>query len=367
MGQGIIKHVFPGGNTTKGFYSFYDNILFQDEATRIIVIKGGPGVGKSSFMKKIGERMLDAGYDLEYHHCSSDNNSLDGIVIPSIKVALLDGTAPHVVDPINPGAVDEILHLGDFWNEEALRKNKEDILRTNQEVGRLFRKAYHYLAASSDVYDSWAASQSKAFDMSKASVKTNDLLSALFANVKVSDTLGKERHLFGTAITPEGFSDYLHTIIGMSKSVYIVKDAPGAPCGVLMERVRQAAVERGLYVECYHSPIRVDKIEDVIIPELELALTAVNDYHKAKVLPTHIVDLTACLDQNILKSHQGEIELDKKIFDDLVGRAISLIQRAKKTHDEMERYYVPNMYFDQIDIVFEKVMDRIMKYSEEFK
>ena len=43
--KGIIKHVFPGGNTTKGFYSYYDYILGQEEATRIICIKGGPGVG----------------------------------------------------------------------------------------------------------------------------------------------------------------------------------------------------------------------------------------------------------------------------------------------------------------------------------
>lgn len=62
------------------------------------------------------------GYNLEYMHCSSDSESLDGIVIPAKKVALLDGTAPHVVDPKNPGAVDEIINLGDFWDEEGIRK-----------------------------------------------------------------------------------------------------------------------------------------------------------------------------------------------------------------------------------------------------
>lgn len=95
MSEGKIRHLFPGGNTSLGFYSFYDNILFQEEATRIICIKGGPGVGKSTFMRKIGYTMLEKGYDIEFMHCSSDNNSLDGVVIPAIGVALLDGTAPH--------------------------------------------------------------------------------------------------------------------------------------------------------------------------------------------------------------------------------------------------------------------------------
>lgn len=90
------RHMFPGGNTSKGFYSFYRYILGQEEANRIICIKGGPGTGKSSLMKKVGAHFLDKGYLIEYHHCSSDNNSLDGVVIKELKVAILDGTSPHV-------------------------------------------------------------------------------------------------------------------------------------------------------------------------------------------------------------------------------------------------------------------------------
>ena len=61
MNRGSIKRVFPGGNTPLGFFSYYDYIIPTD-AERIFVIKGGPGVGKSTFMKKIGEAMLDSGY-----------------------------------------------------------------------------------------------------------------------------------------------------------------------------------------------------------------------------------------------------------------------------------------------------------------
>jgi GTPase SAR1 family protein len=93
--MGEIRKVFPGGNTSCGFYSFYEFILPQEEAAKIFVIKGGPGVGKSTFMKRIGDEMIKRGYDIEYHQCSSDNDSLDGVVIPALRVALIDGTAPH--------------------------------------------------------------------------------------------------------------------------------------------------------------------------------------------------------------------------------------------------------------------------------
>ncbi|MFZ5686833.1 MAG: hypothetical protein ACOY9Y_01370 [Bacillota bacterium] len=91
-----VRKVFPGGNTSQGFYSFYHHIIPLD-ATRIFVLKGGPGVGKSTFMKTIAESLIANGYSVEYHCCSSDNNSLDGVVIPEIAVALIDGTAPHGV------------------------------------------------------------------------------------------------------------------------------------------------------------------------------------------------------------------------------------------------------------------------------
>lgn len=90
----MLKSYFPGGNTSQGFYSLYNHMIGSD-ANRILVIKGGPGVGKSTFMRAIGEAMLEKGYDVEYHCCSSDNGSLDGVVIPALKIALVDGTAPQ--------------------------------------------------------------------------------------------------------------------------------------------------------------------------------------------------------------------------------------------------------------------------------
>jgi len=111
MSKGRVRHMFAGGNTSKGFFSYYDYVLPQEKAERIFILKGGPGVGKSTFMKKIAEGLCSEGCDMEYMHCSSDPGSLDGVVFPKKGVAIIDGTAPHIVDPKNPGAVDEIIHL----------------------------------------------------------------------------------------------------------------------------------------------------------------------------------------------------------------------------------------------------------------
>ncbi|WP_324824345.1 ATPase [Sinanaerobacter sp. ZZT-01] len=94
---GKQRHMFPGNNTPEGFFSYYQYILSQKEADKIFCIKGGPGVGKSTFMKKLGEELLNDGHDVDFLHCSSDNHSLDGIVLRDKKIAFIDATSPHVM------------------------------------------------------------------------------------------------------------------------------------------------------------------------------------------------------------------------------------------------------------------------------
>ena len=61
---GKIIRYFAGGNTARGFYSLFDsNIADLD---RIFILKGGPGTGKSSLMKKIGTLDSEKGYNIEY-------------------------------------------------------------------------------------------------------------------------------------------------------------------------------------------------------------------------------------------------------------------------------------------------------------
>jgi len=356
--------MFPGGNTSRGFFSYYSYILEQEEAKRIIVIKGGPGVGKSSFMKKIAEEMLDRGYDVEYMHCSSDNNSLDGLVIPSIKVALLDGTAPHVVDPQNPGVVDEIIHLGDYWNESGMRANRDAVLRENKEVGRFFARAYRYIKAAAEVYEDTAVINSWAMDDAKVNAVSEKLISDLFGNKGVSTKAGKVRRLFASAITPDGLKNYLGTLMKNEK-VYSIKGQQGTGTEKLLEKVLNSALERGYYVEAYYCALHPEKLEHIIIPEISASLTTSNKYHAAEVNFYAEIDFNEYLDEAIIEPYEKEIEYNTKEFEFLLEKAIETIGKAKVLHDHMESYYIPNMDFEAVQRCCEATLARILNYAKE--
>ena len=95
MAQHKVRY-FLGANSPDGFYSLYDQLIDPAAAEDIFILKGGPGCGKSTLMRRVGTALEDKGLQVEYIQCSGDPDSLDGIVAPALKIAIVDGTAPHV-------------------------------------------------------------------------------------------------------------------------------------------------------------------------------------------------------------------------------------------------------------------------------
>ena len=96
-----LSHIqyFLGANSPTGFYSLYDHLLSPEEARAIYILKGGPGCGKSTLMRKIGAWAEEAGLETEYILCSGDPDSLDAVILPAVGAAIVDGTAPQGVVP----------------------------------------------------------------------------------------------------------------------------------------------------------------------------------------------------------------------------------------------------------------------------
>jgi len=365
MPKGKLKKVFPGGNTARGFYSFYDYII-EPDAARIFVIKGGPGVGKSTFMRKIGEEMLSRGYDTEFHLCSSDNASLDGVVFPSLRVAIIDGTAPHIVDPKNPGAVDEIIHLGDYWNEQGLKTHKKEILNLNQEIARLFRRAYKYLFAANLFLE-----EVRSYYKETGTLNTGSFNRAVLALVheiftgkpRQTDT-PKIRHLFGTANTPDGTISYLDTIVNHLKKRYIINGDDGTGKTTLVRRIMEAAQMRGFDVEAYHCALDPDRIEHLVISCLDIAVvnSVEPHYYKPQSSDT-VVDTMTWVVELAEENIAAERNMARQMYRRCMEEATEFLGRAKKAHDEIEAYYVPNMDFTAIEARRQKVLGEVLKLT----
>ena len=95
-----VTNFFVGANSGEGFQNLFTEIIDMEDTYDFMVLKGGPGVGKNTFMREIGRTMEQAGTKVEYLWCSGDPDSLDGVVPPELNCAIADGTSPHAAAPL---------------------------------------------------------------------------------------------------------------------------------------------------------------------------------------------------------------------------------------------------------------------------
>ena len=98
-----VPRFFLGASTPGGFVSRYDQLGSPEDGWRQYLIKGGPGTGKSTLMKRVARQLDRRCGPIQYIHCSSDVDSLDALVLPQARVAVCDATPPHVLEPQYPG------------------------------------------------------------------------------------------------------------------------------------------------------------------------------------------------------------------------------------------------------------------------
>ena len=142
-----MTEYFLGGNTAQGFYSLYDSFCPPRGGMFLWVIKGGPGCGKSTFMKTIAAAAEEAGLVAERVRCSGDPHSLDAVCVPAWNVGYVDGTAPHVLDVPYPAAAGAYLDLGQFYDIAAVRAKLSLIVSLNSAYKSRYREAYALLRA----------------------------------------------------------------------------------------------------------------------------------------------------------------------------------------------------------------------------
>lgn len=355
--RGKIKRLLPGGNTSLGFYSYFPHIIDVKEANKIYLLKGGPGTGKSSMMMKIGDEMIEKGYDVEFHHCSADPESIDAIVVPKLKVAMLDATAPHIIEPKYPGAIDKIINLGDYWEEKELEKNRVKIIESIDENSNIYKRVYRFLAAAKILNDDIEWIYNQAMDFLGVNRWTNQILDRFFTNIENRNKHSRERHLFASAYTHRGHIDFIETYVEVVENIYYVKGAPGTGKSTLFNKLAIKAMEKGYNVEIYHEPLVPNKIENIVIPKLNIAFTT-NDKYKDK----ETFDFDTFLDLNKVHKYESELAYSKKLFRQLIDNVTYNLQKSKKNHDLIEDYYVGNLQFEKIDTLREKLIKEIISF-----
>lgn len=352
------KKYFLAANSMQGFVSHFDTFYKDDKQWRVYIIKGGPGTGKSSFMKFIAARCYDKGLKIELCPCSSNPHSLDGLIIPQLKTALLDGTAPHVLEPKHPGVIEEIINLGEFWDSKLLRENADKIIAASKENSALHLAVKGYLSAAGELYRD-NLKLSRMFCETKALEKYALNLAKKHIPKKVGKPHEDIRFIGG--VTPQGVVAFTKTITDYCEKVIIVEDKYGAAAGAIMSKIRDYALKCGHSIITLKSPFLPSELyEHIIIPELSLAFCTENEYihFQSDVRRVHARRFYDIL---IQKQCRGRMLFNRKLVRDLLVLSCKTLAAAKASHDKLEKYYIDAMDFEGEMLLAQDILDRILK------
>ncbi len=367
--RGRIVKMFAGSNTAEGFHSFYDN-LATPGYNRIFIIKGGPGTGKSTLMKRIADALLARGWMVEFFYCSSDSGSLDAIYCPALGVAMVDGTAPHVIEPPDPGAVGEVVNLGDFWDRSQLHAHRDNIRSINTRLSQLYRMAHDCLASASGHRRVLSTLNLKGGHVDTARLRATGIrLAQEIASLPAYDELdGKEspaqanpRHLFASAVTQEGPINSLDSIAGHLPHRYIITGPVGSGKSLLVTSIMQAALLLGLKVVVFHCSLDPSRLEHLYLPERGTAvITSAWPHLYQGRNSDRIVDTSGCISPGLMSEVSSQHPVFEERLQDSVHSAVVFLARAKDLHDLLESYYSATVDFSQVDRIMGDLLDQIL-------
>ncbi len=347
---------FLGANTPLGFYSFYEQWIDERQAAAFYILKGGPGCGKSTLMKRVGEAIEAEGLAVEYILCSGDPDSLDGIYIPARGIGIVDGTAPHVIEPAYPGVTGHYVNLGAYYARAELAAHREALVALTQRYQRHYAAAYHCFRTAREVRRHEEAAFLTPSACAKAEKRAKGILSREAKRKK--ERRGRVTERFLSGLCAQGPLLLLETIYGQAKRVYELQES----CGLAPEMLR--VLEAGL-LEAGYDIISAPAAEDpeqlahILIPELSLAFVTSYPGRRLEQRPYRRIRMDSMAEKELLQARRGKLRLAGRIADRLLADGVEELKAAKALHDEMEALYRAHTDFRGIDRQTEALLAEI--------
>jgi len=330
---------FAASNSSLGFYSYYGECFDAPDIGHLYAIKGGPGTGKSRFMREVAQCAESCGWKCEYIYCSSDPDSLDGIILSrgGQRIGLMDATAPHVYEPSRPGVREDMINLGDFWSIELLTKRAEEIEALSRAKGAAYRKAYRYLAAMGDMEEIKTATVAPYLRRSALC----RYVGKLTKDVERGNGFSSRPALMHSVGMRGRVS--LDTYFAMAKEIFLVEDCRGA-AQYLMAEVLRIASEKQTPVRISRDPIFPERVDAVFFCKEGLLFAC--DSGEPIAYPHRRISTRRFVDTAGFGAVRSAYNYANRMSEALLEGAVEALAEARQSHFALEEIYMGAMDFD---------------------
>ena len=331
-----MERYFLGNNTAYGFYGNYEQEL--KDKNKVILLKGGPGTGKSTMLKRLAKEAEDRGFDYELWYCSGDPKSLDGVLVKDLNIAVVDATAPHATGADLPVIKDVIFDLATSLNRDKLTPHVEEIKRLLNCKKHRFIRTYQHLNIALCHLKNQIALEIDDVD----NKKIHEFAMDFYAKIKDDiDAKIKNRDVFVSAICPTGENVFFDHLRGRK----IFKVEGGAVATNIFFDVLKGLTD-GTWLL---NPLDPNYIDGVVLNDIAI-VKEVGLEDNYDVLNLRDFE-HFCYADEIAEEKNGVV-LEEAF-------AVQELNRAREYHLEVEKYFVDAMDFENNEILFDRVRNEV--------
>lgn len=346
---GENQPLFAAANSGRGFVSFYAEIFDSEEIERRYLIKGGPGTGKSSLMRRLAADAERKGRTVSYYRCSSDPESLDAIVIDR-RIAVLDATAPHAVEPKVAGARDELVNLGAFWDGDRLAEHYNEIVSLLALKESAYRRAYRFLSATLELSEINR-------ELVAPAILQEKLCAAVERQMRLipSDACFRVHVGLADSIGMRG-SVRLDTYEKRAKRLWVIDDCYGI--GTLyLSRLIEAARQKKCRISVSYQPLDPTLPDAVLFEESGVCfLLAVTGEREAGGR----INMKRFLSTEQLGTIKADYRFGRRLYEATLQSAKEALAEAGEYHFRLERLYGACMDFEALEAFSTAFCQRVL-------
>ncbi len=349
----MLETYYLGANTPLGFRSEYDGLQADPRIRRLRILKGGSGCGKSTLMKALARRAEAQGYRTERILCSSDPDSLDGLVIPALRTAVVDGTAPHVVEPSLCGCGANYVNLGSCYREEVLSARADELRAVKAANAACYGPAYAALRAAGAVCG---------YLRSLTPIPGKTAQSAILGRLRVlcpaeGEGAGFVRRVFLSAVTPKGLP-----VLPAAGFRTVLLEDPLCQGGPLFSRLAEALRRDGFDLILAMDPMEPEVPAGILAEGCGLAFLRSTPLFPAAEAASDGQEAISFVDRDApdeaaVKSARSAVGQLRA----LAGQAVLHLRRAKEYHDRLEALCRPAVDFGKVDRITARLAEEIFE------
>lgn len=335
-----MERLLIAGNTANGFVNFFSDFI---SGSRTTFLKGGSGVGKSTFIREFGSKAESLGYSIVKVPCSSDMNSLDAIKVQGLNLVMLDATNPHVFEPELYGVTGEIFDIGRYLKPDKLAPKTgilNELLDTKRQA---YKCMYNELKCVNLQYQNIDNIYYAYYDEDKF----NSLAKEIFNSLDLTCADNKIKG-FADYIAGDGYHNIALEYAGDRQIVNICGRCNLAKYSIL-EYIASRLDKKKVRYESYYTTLYPDKLYAIGLKNMFLVCADKGDGY----------DTDICFNMNKIQSDVPLLLEHRHCVNYNLKRAGDYYLRSRVAHAQIEKAYLQAMDFKQFEVDKEKYLDNL--------